>query len=187
MVNIDNGKCLFESVDFDQVLMFFFISVVFIGYCFFLFIMNFYSNFLGVVNVLKIFKFCGVIEDDFFYFVEVYFGFIFCGFFYFGFGYYFCNGISFKSFIFVVMGDEFLLLFFVQFFRLKMVVKFFLLYQEKNFCDMIIEVVYFIISKEYGVVFGFEIEVGVKRMMREVFEWWKISRGSSNDNQNMSG
>ncbi|GAB1309931.1 hypothetical protein MFIFM68171_00141 [Madurella fahalii] len=187
MAGPDNGKRSSESRNSDQTSTFLPPSAAFTGYHPFPAVTNLHSNFTGVVNALKTFKLCGATEDDFLYLVEAHYGFTPRGPLHFGPGYYLRNGTSLKSPILAATGDEFLLPFLVQLFRPKTAVKLPPLDQEKNPRDMVTEIVRSTTSKEHGVAFGFEIEVGVKRTIREAFEWRKTggassSSGSSNNN-----
>ncbi|KAK4114685.1 hypothetical protein N656DRAFT_776863 [Canariomyces notabilis] len=189
MTSPDNGKRSSESDDSDQTSTILVPpSAAFTGYRPFPAVMNLYSNFSGVVNALKTFKLCGATEDDFLYLVEAHYGFTPRGPLHFGPGYYLRNGTGLKSPILAATGDEFPLPLVVQLLRPKTVVKLPPLDQEKNPHDMVTEIVRSTTSKEHGVAFGFEIEVGVKRMIREAFEWRKTGRASSSSsNNNNSG
>ncbi|KAL2195533.1 hypothetical protein P885DRAFT_70174 [Corynascus similis CBS 632.67] len=187
MVGSDNGRLSSESGDSDEPSRFLPPSAAFTGYQPFPAVMNLHSNFSGVVNALKTFKLCGATEDEFLYLVEAHYGFTPRGPLHFGPGYYLRNRTSLKSPILAATEEEFPLPFFVQLFRPKTAVKLPPLDQEKNPRDMVTEMVRSITSKEHGVAFGFEIEVGVKMMIREAFEWRKtggISSGNSSSSNN---
>ncbi|KAK4196852.1 hypothetical protein QBC40DRAFT_286566 [Triangularia verruculosa] len=187
MAAADSGKRSFESGESDQTSIFPPPSAAFTGYRPFPAVMNLHSNFSGVVNALKSLKLCGATEDDFLYLVEAHYGFTPRGPLNFGPGYYLRNGTSLKSPILAATGDEYPMPPFIQLFRPKTAVKLPPLDQEKNPRDMVTEVVRSTKSKEHGVAFGFEIEVGVKRMMREAFEWRKVGGASSSSSSNNSG
>ncbi|KAL2194243.1 hypothetical protein P885DRAFT_43536 [Corynascus similis CBS 632.67] len=187
MAGPDNRKLSSESGDFDQTSTFLPPSAAFTGYHPFPAVINLYSNFSGVFNALKTFKLCGATKDHFLYLVEAHYGFTPRGPLHFGPGYYLRNGTSLKSPILAATGDEFPLPLLVQLLKPKTVVKLPPLDQEKNPRDMVTEIVRSTTSKEHGVAFKFEIEVGVKRFIREAFEWRKtggVSSSSSSSNNN---
>lgn len=183
MTDLKDAKQLSENEDSDEENPKGFLpSAAFTAYRSFPPVMNLYGNFSGVVKALRTFKLCGATENEFLYLVEAHYGFTSRGPLCFGPGYYLHNGTSLKSPIRAATGDEYPIPFLAQLFRSKTTVKLPPLEQERNPRDMVTEVVQSTSSKEHGVAFAFEIEVGVERMVREAFEWRKMHGASSSSN-----
>ena len=79
----------------------------------------------------------------------------------------------FKDPILTATGEEFPIPLLVSFFSRDTIVKLPPLDEEKKPRDMVDEVLRSGSSKEHGVTFGFTVEVGVKRLRRESFDWRK--------------
>ncbi len=148
-------------------------TAAFIGYRPFPPVMNLYPDYSFLVSALKFHKLCGATEDDFIYLVELHVGYTPRGPLNFGRGYYLRNGTSFKDPILTATGEEFLIPLLVSLFKRDTIVKLPPLDEEKNPRDMVDEVLRSGSSKEHGITFGFTVEVGVKKLRRESFEWRK--------------
>ncbi|KAK4242309.1 hypothetical protein C8A03DRAFT_29572 [Achaetomium macrosporum] len=150
-------------------------TAAFIGYRPFPQVMNLYANYssAGVLSAMKSHKLCGATESDFLYLVEYHLGYTPRGPLNFGRGYYLRNGTTFKDPILAATGEEFPIPLLVSLFNPTTIVKLPPLDMAKNPRDMVDEVLRAGASKKHVVIFSFTIEVGVKRMQRESFEWRK--------------
>jgi hypothetical protein len=135
--------------------------------------MNLYPNYSFFFSALKSHKLCGATEDDFLYLVDLHLGYTHRGPLHFGRGYYLRNGTTFRDSVLAATGEEFRLPFLASLFSRDTVVKLPPLDEEKNPRDKVDEVLRSGFSREHGVSFGFTVEVGVKRLRRESFEWRK--------------
>ncbi|KAK4246839.1 hypothetical protein C7999DRAFT_15043 [Corynascus novoguineensis] len=161
------------SGDSDQISLRAMPTAAFIGYRQFPPLMNLYVNYSGILSAVKSYKLCGAVESDFRYLVEYHLGYTPRGPLNFGRGFYLRNGKNFRDPILAATGEQFPLPLLVSLFDPETVVKLPPLDMDKNPRDMVDEVLRAATSKEYGVIFRFTTEVGVKRMQRESFEWWK--------------
>lgn len=150
-------------------------TAAFIGYRPFPPVMNLYANYSFLLSALKSLKLCGATEDDFLYLVEYHLGYTPRGPLNFGRGYYLRNGTSFRDPVLAATGEDFPIPFFISLFDTDTVVKLPPLDRTKNPRDMVDEVLRAGSSKEHGVTFGFTVEVGVKELCKEHFEWRKAS------------
>jgi hypothetical protein len=168
----DQASC---SGDSDQTFLRLMPTAAFLGYRPFPPVMNLYANYSGVLSAIKSTKLCGATESDFLYLVEYHLGYTPRGPLNFGRGYYLRNGTTFKDPILAATGKEFPIPFLVSLFDPKTIVKLPPLDTGKNPRDMVNEVLRAGTGKEHVVAFRFTVEVGVKRMRREDFEWRKVT------------
>lgn len=150
-------------------------TAAFLGYRPFPAVMNLYANYTGVLSSIKSHKLCGAAESDFLYLVEYHLGYTPRGPLNFGRGYYLRNGTTFKDPILTATGEDFPIPLLVSLFDLMTIVKLPPLDMAKNPRDMVDEVLRAEKSKEHGIAFCFAVEVGVKSMQRESFEWRKAT------------
>ncbi|KAG7294467.1 hypothetical protein NEMBOFW57_004540 [Staphylotrichum longicolle] len=149
--------------------------------------MNLYGNFSGVLSAMTTHKLCGAAESDFLYLAEIHFGYTPRGPLNFGRGYYLRNGTSTKAPILAAAGDEFRLPFLVALFDTKTAVMLPPLDLDKNPTNKVTETLRSMTSKEHGVTFRFAIEVGMKRLQREEFEWRKMVGKQDGDDGSLKG
>lgn len=140
-------------------------------------VMNLYVNYTFLLSALKSYKLCGATETDFLYLVEYHLGYTPRGPLNFGRGIYLRNGPSFADPILTAVGEEFPIPLLVSLFSPDTVVKLPPRDMGKNPRDMVDEVLSAGRSKGREVAFKFAVEVGVKRICRESFEWRKCPTG----------
>ena len=167
-------------------------TAAFVGYRPFPPVMNLYANYsYSIFSALKSHKLCGATESDFIYLAEYHVGCTSRGPLNFGRGYYLRNGTAFKDPVLAATGEEFPIPFLVSLFDPDTVVKLPPLDMGRNWNprDMVTEVLSARTSKEpgHGVTFGFTVEVGVKGVERESFEWRKASAGPAGDGHEREG
>jgi hypothetical protein len=170
----DQASC---SGDSDQTSLRGVPTAAFLGYRPFPPVMNLYANYSGVLGLsaFKSHKLCGETASDFLYLVEYHVGYTPRGPLNFGRGYYLRNGTAFKDPILAATGEEFPIPLFVSLFDPETIVKLPPLDMGKNPRDMVNEVLRASTTKEHGVAFRFTVEVGLKRLKREDFEWRKMT------------
>ena len=161
-------------------------TAAFVGYRPFPPVMNLYANYsFSIFSALKSQKLCGANESDFMYLAEYHLGYTSRGPLNFGRGLYLRNGTAFKDPVLAATGEEFPIPFLVSLFDPDTVVKLPPLNMGKDWNprDMVTEVLSARTSKEpgHGVTFGFTVEVGVKGVERESFEWRKASAPPAGD------
>ncbi|KAK3906134.1 hypothetical protein C8A05DRAFT_12111 [Staphylotrichum tortipilum] len=171
----DKGVQASANGDLDQAPLRTMPTAAFIGYCPFPPVMNLYVNYSFLFSTLKSYKLCGATENDFIYLVEYHLGYTPRGPLNFGRGLYLRNGTSFTDPILTATGEEFPIPLLVSLFDPDTIVKLPPLDMDKSPRDMVNEVLRAGTSKGQGVTFKFTVEVGVKRIFRESFEWRKCS------------
>ncbi|KAK3290998.1 uncharacterized protein B0H64DRAFT_50596 [Chaetomium fimeti] len=150
--------------------------------------MNLHANYSGVLNTIKSHKLCGASESDFLYLVEYHIGYTRRGPLNFGRGYYLRNGTTFKDDILTATGQDFRFPLLVSFVNPVTIVKIPPLETAENPRDLVDEVLDAGTTQEHGVTFRFSIEVGVKEMQRETFEWRRAAASSGRqDNEEGTG
>jgi hypothetical protein len=139
--------------------------------------MNLYANYSGVIKATKTYKLCGATAQDILYLVEVHFGYTPRGPLNFRRGLYLRNGTRFRDPILAAAGEVVRFPFLFNLFETNTAVLMPPLDLERNPTDKVTELLHATTTAEHSVAFRFAIEVGVKRMEREMFEWRKAKDG----------
>ncbi|OIW32484.1 hypothetical protein CONLIGDRAFT_699249 [Coniochaeta ligniaria NRRL 30616] len=147
----------------------------FTGYRQFPPVMNLYANYAGVFKAMKTYKLCGATAEDVLYLVEVHFGYTPRGPLNFGRGLYLRNGTRFRDHILAAAGEVSRFPLLITLFNPKTAVLLPPLDMEKNPTDKVTEILHASTCAEHATAFKFTIEVGVKKIEREAFEWRKLT------------
>ncbi|GAB1312853.1 hypothetical protein MFIFM68171_03063 [Madurella fahalii] len=139
--------------------------------------MNLYSNRSGIMDVLTTVKLCGASEDDFLYLVKLHTGSLPTGPLRFRPGWYLRDGTSSKAPILAAVGDKSRQLLLLSTFSLDSAILLPPLERDATPHAMVTEMMHATTTAagdgDKTVAFRFSIEVGVKSLEREEFEWRK--------------
>ena len=137
--------------------------------------MNLYASYsIGVFKAMKTYKLCGAAQDIL-YLVMVHLGYTPRGPLNFGRGLYLRNGTRFRDPILGAAGQAAPLPLPMTLFNPKTDILLPPLDTDKNPTDKIRETLHASTSEEHGTAFKFAVEVGVKGIQRETFEWRKLT------------